>query len=496
MPIKQDSNLTGLSFAEEASLKTLPGSPIWYGLEPNSYSDFGGQLATVARQPINPTRQRQKGTVTDLDASGGFNQDLTMSNLTRLLQGFFFADAREQPSTIPMNGTAVPCTSVSNADSKYNFGSDPGAFAAGDVVKASGFAVSANNQVFTVVSTDANDITAGATVDEASPPSTAKIEKVGVALGSGTSAIALNGDLVRLTDSGTDLTTVGLIVGQWVFIGGDLVGQRFANNVGFARVSAIAAGYLEFDKVAWTPAVEAGTGKTIHVYFGTVIRNEPTAADIVRRTYNVERTLGNDDDGVMSEYLVGAVANELSLNVPQADKVNVDLSFVALDNEQRNGATGVKAGTHVDAPAESAINTSSDFARISLALVSATDATVAPLFAYATDMAVTLNNSVSALKAIGVLGGFETTTGIFEVSGSLTAYFATIDADVTLDMIMVKDGRGIVVDLPLIALGDGRLAVELNQPITLPLETNAAQHPTLGYTMLMQFFSYLPSIAS
>ena len=61
MPNKIDSNVTGLAYAEEASIGVLPGSPVFYSLEPNSYNPTGAEIKTVARNPINPSRQRKKG---------------------------------------------------------------------------------------------------------------------------------------------------------------------------------------------------------------------------------------------------------------------------------------------------------------------------------------------------------------------------------------------------------------------------------------------------
>src|SRR5690554_2296443 len=276
MANKIDSNVTGLRYAEEASLRTLPGSPVFHPLEPNSYADFGGQISTIARNPINPSRQRKKGVTTDLDASGGFNQDLTLNNTTRLLQGFFFADICEKKTTAPMNGTATAITGVTSADDTYAAGTGLTGFAAGALVLATGFGVTANNGLKSVSSAStANALVVNeALEDEASPPAAAKIETVGFEFPEGDVSIALNGALVRLVSSGTDLTTLGLIPGEWVFLGGDSASARFDNNAGFARIGALTETYLEFDKVSWTPQVEAAGTKEIRIFFGSVLKNE------------------------------------------------------------------------------------------------------------------------------------------------------------------------------------------------------------------------------
>jgi hypothetical protein len=66
-------------------------------------------------------------------------------------------------------------------------------------------------------------------------------------------------------------------------------------------------------------------------------------------------------------------------------------------------------------------------------------------------------------------------------------------------MAMVKNNQGIVIDIPLISLGDGRLNVEQDQPITLPISMDAATAEDIAtgmdHTVLLTFFNYLPTSA-
>lgn len=502
MADKIDSNITGLAIAEETSLKTLPGTPVWYELEPNSYSDFGSEISMVARDPINPSRQRKKGVVVDLDASGGFNMDFTSEIAKRLTQGFFFADAREKFSTQKLNTAAIPITAATT--STYTAASGLTGFKVGDLVFASGFANAANNGIKRVTTVLAGVLTVAETlVAEASPPAAAKIEAVGFQGASADINLTTDSTSVTLTSTALNFATLGLTVGEFVFVGGDSVASKFTNNEpGYARIKSIAANALVFDDTTWTPVNETGTGKTIQIFFGTVIRNEKTSSLIKRRSYNIERQLGNDGVGVQSEYLEGAIPNELKINLPEAEKINADLSFVAMDNTHRDGTVGVKSGTRIGAVSEDAFNTTSNLYRIKLSIVDPSTLNNTALFAYVSEADLTINNNVSPNKALAVLGAFDASVGNFEVSGSVSAYFADVAAvaavrnnsDVGFNLIGASDNKGFVFDIPLLSLGGGRLNVEKDAPIKIPLETSAAECPA-GYTLLSTFFAYLPTAA-
>lgn len=508
---KIDSNVTGLSFAEEECLKLLPGvdgvDAIWYGLEPNSYSDFGGQLTTTARAPIDPSRQNKKGVVTDLAASGGFNLDLTKTNTQRLMQGFFFADAREKATNAPIHDATLvePITAVTTAADQYAATSFYGTFHVGDLIFAQGFGILANNGLKHVATVASGLIgTTENLTDESSPPSTAKIEVVGHEFAASDATISIVSGIPQLNSAAVNLTTLGLIPGEWIFIGGDSTPHQFVHNVGYARCAVIASGHITFDDTTFVPQAETATALTIQIYFGNVLRNENASNLIKRRSYNLERQLGQGANGTQAEYIEGAVANEFKLNIPTADKLTCDMSFVGADHTTRSGDTGdeIKLGTRIAAKGEDALNSTSNLYRIKMSLLDPSTTTPDALFAFVTEGNISISNGVKPNKAAGVLGAMDTSAGNFTVAGSVTAYFATVAAiravrnngDVGLSIIAASKNSGFVYDIPLISLGGGRLTIAKDEPIMVPLDTNGAENP-LGYSMLQVSFSYLPTLA-
>lgn len=503
---KIDSNITEARYAEELTPGVLPGTPDWIPLEPNSYTDFGGTITTIARNPINPSRQRKKGVITDLDANAGLETDITQSNVQDLLQGFMFANFRAK-------GEEAPTTVATGANELYNVAATAG-FYVGSIIQGSGFDDAANNGIKNViaVTTDTSVEVTETLVADATPATGAKIVAVGFEFIAGDLDVDASGALPKITATSKDLTELGLTVGEWVYIGGDGAGESFTNaaNNGFKRVRSIAAGEIEFDKSSLAMITEASTTETIQLFVPRALKNE-TGASIVRRTYQFERSLGAPDDTlpaeIQGEYVTGAVASQLTLNIATASKLTTTIDFIGRDHETVTGAVGLKTGNRPALVESDAFNTSSDFSRIKLSEVVAGNEAPTPLFAFVTDATITIDNSVKANKAVGVLGSCGMTAGTFVVSGSMTAYFSNVTAisavrenkDVTFDFAIVKDNAGMVVDIPLIALGDGKANITQDEPITIPLSADAATgakiDANLDHTLMFCFFDYLPTAA-
>lgn len=538
---KIDSNATGLRFCEEASLKILPTTvahQVWYPLEPNEYSDFGGQITTVARNPINPSRQRKKGTVTDLDASCGFQLDLTQENSQRLLRGFMFAQFREKADTRGFNKertfnsdgtedtapTNIPITSVTGTGETYDAASGLTIFEIGDLIWARDFTNSANNGLKRATAVTATTVTvAEDIVDEAAPPTTARLNAVGFQFAAGDLDVDASSGFAKLTTTIKDLTELGIIPGEWIFVGGDSAATKFPTNAvnnGLKRVRSVTANEIVIDKSDSDMITEASTTETIQVFImSRLIKNESDPDLIKRYPYQFERTLGANDDADLtlqqSEYILGSIANQLTINISTASKVTVDLVFVGMDNttidENVTGADTIKSSVSgavaPDIVEADPFNTSSDITRFSMAKVTDGDEAPEDLFAFIQEMTLSIDNGATPDKAVGVIGAFDVSMGTFTVDANATAYFADVAAiqtvrdndDITMDMHLVKQNMGVSFDLPLISVGDAKPNVAQDEAITIPL-TNAAASgakivTTLNHTLLIGFFDYLPDAA-
>lgn len=491
MPIVVPSNGTGLAVAEEVigTPGTLPGTPVWIPLEPNSYGEFGGQTKLTPRKPITSTRQLKKGVVTDLDAAGSFTSDFVAESLTRILQGFMFADWRKKDN---LTDTAVSAT-------QYTVASGGAGFLTNSLLFAENHAVAGNNGLKLVTASTATTVSAAGLAIE-TPPATALITRVGHQGVLADITITVNSGIPTLGSTVLNFTTLGLIPGEWLWIGGDTAITKFvtAANNGAYRIKTIAANAIVFDRWPSTSVTDIGAGKTIQLFFGHVLKNEASSALQKLRTYHLERQLTSSQ----FEYVKGAAANTLQITMKKADKITMEMSFVGLTTERTATA---KSGTRETLPSQAAFNSSSSFAHLRFL----DDTTAASLASYVDELKLTIDNGVDPVKAVSVLGGIDISYGDFMVSGNISAFFsstAAIDAVINndncgLDFLLVERSGlqnlpdGWLFDIPLLALGDARLKVEKDKPIMLPVNYDAAAHDTFNHTMLIVDFTYLPVAA-
>lgn len=313
--------------------------------------------------------------------------------------------------------------------------------------------------------------------------------------------------------AGRDLSYLGLIPGEFVFLGSEVTDTSFGTDEdnGFCRIRSIEPSALVFDKTQFIMTDDAGSAKTVRMFFGSVIKNESERTLIIKRSLQFERSLGAPDDSVPSqiqgEYVTRCMADEATIDGKTADILKLEASFLGGTSEVVTGAEGLKSGTRPELVESDAFNTTSDVTLIKMAVVTDGDSCPTPLFAYLTDLKLSIKNNIKQNKAISVLGSFDVTPGQFEVSGDVTAYFQTVTAislvqantSVTLEAHFVKENQGLTVDVPLITLSKAMPEVKQDEAIMLPLSSDAATakliDPDLDYTLLTVYWPYLPDTA-
>jgi hypothetical protein len=281
----------------------------------------------------------------------------------------------------------------------------------GMLAKASGFTNAANNQVFRVASSTATTVvgTALSLTAEAAPPGTARLKVVGF---SGASA-DITAAASSLTSTALNFTTLGLLPGMWLKIGGTAAGDKFATaaNNDWVRISGtITATSIPLDNLpaGWT--IDAGTGKTIKVWFGDYIQN-----GITQISLTIERGFM---DQTVPTYIVntGMVVNSYEITMSSRNKITGAINFIGMGGSQGT----VALDTPVDAPTTGQVMAgNANVGRIAEAGTTLT----APN--WAKELKFSINNNNRAREAVDSASPVGVNSGECKVSGTINTYFGS-----------------------------------------------------------------------
>lgn len=455
------SNRVRLSLIEESSQGVTPASPALEilrvksaGLKPNPKSVVSEELVTDRMQPDL--------IFVGIDAGGDIGIEWIADAHYRIVEGAMMNDYVESP----VRAGAAQITAV--AASAYTIVS--GTFAQYDLISATGFAVAQNNGVFAAGTTTSTSLGTSGRATE-TPGATARLKKIGVQGTSGDITATATG----LASTSLNWTLMGLQPGQWIKIGGDQTANQFATAAlnGYARVStstAITATALPLDirPAGW--GTDAGTSKTIRVYWTDFIKNST-----VLKTYTFERYFA--DIGVY-EYFRGCAIDALMLDAKPQSILTGSFSSMgmnyAIDTSQVSGATLVQ-------PVSSdVLNSSSNVAQLAENGV----AIGSPNYCFGLNF--TIKNNVRLLTAVGSRVGVAVNYGTIEVTGKLEAYFGdksllekVLNQTSTSLFAGFKDaaGKAILFDFPKVKFSGGGVDVGgLNDDLKQPLDFTALKY--------------------
>ena len=481
-----DTNSISLALCKETVSGTLPGAGTKaVYLEPNGIPDFGGSISTVARAPISANRQQRKGTITDFSSTVSVEQDLTVSSFLSVIDGAVLSEWQGVPA-LQVSTTSTSALTVEKT---------PVAIPANTLVYLTGF------QSNTGLKKVKSAVTAGATsisIDGLIAGETGTAFVCGYEASSGDIKSTATG----LVSTTLDFTTLPLFKGQAVFIGGDTDSTSFSDGgiSGLARVVKVDAHTLTLDKLEGAFGDDAGTGKTLRIFFGQFLRNVPVNDELFHaHSYAMELTYpglvdaeGSATDGY--EYSTGNKINTLEIGMSVNDKATLNFTTFGLDT---NPVTSTSQGWDVSNPRfVEAFSTPSDFLRLRVQGVDEEGLT-----SYFKDCTLSINNNISAENVLAKLGPAFTNIGTLNVSLSGNIVFTNPkvtekirnNCTCSADLCISNNDGSIYIDLPRITLGDGKKDFAVNEKVKLSLTGTSFVDDDYDYSVGITYFAYLPT---
>lgn len=494
--------LTSRNSFNAAAESTLGAQPTagWFQLEAKAIRRWGATYTKTARSFISEQRSRRKGAITDVSSGFEYDCDLTRSVFRHFVQGFLFADMTTLQGTAHFVPTAVVDGGGSPDEFTVAAGGD---LDAGTLIYTRGFTNAANNGLNVVVATStttAIKVATGTLVAEAAPPKNVELDVCGVEGATGDIQIDANGDLISTV---LDFTTLGLTVGQWIYLPtvGSTHGFATAGNEGFAQVTAIAAAKLTLARRDAAYSADTAAGIDIRIYFGQFVCDLATSdANFREESFHVERVMPNLGAAAATryQYAAGNRCNEAAFQFPLTALASCGFNFLG---QITGDPTGTRATMGAGEPLEDvsgdAFGTPSNLPRLRLA---ETDETVIGSGAMFKDITINLRNGVTEDKRLGSLGAVNLPWGTFEFDIDMTAVLTdeavltALKDNRTLSMTVAckNDDGGMIWDAPAMTIDGGEQELEIGQVSRIRTTGKAHRDDTLGYCCGISLFPYLP----
>lgn len=318
-----------LRSAPEATLAVAPSTG-WVTVQPDQagVTEFYLKTSTVTPEPMTVLRQKEAPELVDADAAPKFTGDLTLDHLYAWREGMMLSVVKHNGGTgqsrfFPTSRTTTEYVVAAN-----------GALQSGTIVSAKGFANAANNGTFIVgsSSTGTQIKVSGGVAETVTPSGSAVVEVAGFRGATGDIQMSAAGNI---TSTVADFTTMGLQVGQVIYVGG-APGTAFSfasGYIGFVQITAITATQLTTNPAVrqWTQgAADNGSGKTIELRWNSWIREVAMdSVDYLEQSYHLELAIPGIGAANATAYCYGQgmVPNDFDITAAAKALIKFDLMF-------------------------------------------------------------------------------------------------------------------------------------------------------------------------
>lgn len=489
----QNTNRTKLSKVREVTYGVIPTNPV-FKTQRQTGSPLNANPQTIQSNEIREDRQLTDLILVGMQAGGDIAAELSFEthddDLEEALQGTW---ANKPYIENLVADTQISDVSTTTLTVAATLGTP---FKAGMVCLLEGFGTEANNKLARVSSSSSTTIVFPASTfsAEGTVPLGASIRAVGFQGASADLVATVTGGNA-LTSTALDFTTLDIEKGDWLYIGDGTAGNSFAGtpaNNGWVRVgSTPTAQRIDLDVVPSGWAADAGTGKTLIVFFGDRLRNAS-----VQRSNTFERQYLNHSP-VSYEYFTGQMLNVLTMQFDLQAVIKLTKSYIGKEGSIETSR--VAGATDLDAPTNDIMNTTSDVADISM------DGSIIDGPNFVNGATLTINNNLRQQNAIGHLGAVGIGNGEFNVSlSAFSTYFGSPaiyqkllnGTDFSFNTLLQSpstNNESYMIDLPKLEMQSGAPSVTgKNADVMLTGAAQALYDPDLGYTIGINRYWFLP----